>query len=117
MELSFRLADPADAELLGRLNFQLIRDEGHRNPMSEPELADRMREWLRSEEYQAAIFFLEADLIAYLLWRKEADGQVYLRQFFVARDWRGRGIGKTAFHIICGGVVAGRYQDQGGRAL
>jgi len=28
--LSFRLADPADAELLGRLNFQLIRFPGLR---------------------------------------------------------------------------------------
>lgn len=98
--LSFRLANPADAELLGRLNFQLIRDEGHRDPMSEPELANRMREWLGSEEYQAAIFFLEADLIAYVLWRKEGVDQVYLRQFFVARGWRRRGIGKAAFHIF-----------------
>ena len=48
----------------------------------------------------AAIFFLEADLIAYVLWRKEGVDQVYLRQFFVARDWRRRGIGKTAFHIF-----------------
>src|SRR3982074_3262779 len=77
--LSFRLADPSDAEFLGRLNFQLIRDEDHRNPMSEPELADRVRGWLRSEEYQAAIFFLEADLIAYVLWRKEGVGQVGAR--------------------------------------
>jgi GNAT superfamily N-acetyltransferase len=98
--LSFRLANPADAELLGQLNFRLIRDEGHRNPMSEPELAHRMREWLLSGEYQAAIFFLDADLVAYVLWRKEGSDQVYLRQFFVARDWRRRGIGKAAFHLF-----------------
>ncbi|MGA8479611.1 MAG: hypothetical protein WB696_16775 [Chthoniobacterales bacterium] len=67
MNLSFRVANPSDAELLGRLNFQLIRDEGHRNPMSESELVDRMQEWLRSGEYDAAIFFSEANLTAYVL--------------------------------------------------
>jgi hypothetical protein len=61
MELSFRLANPADAELLGQLNFQLIRDEGRRNRMSEPELADRMREWLRSLGFQDYVLSLERE--------------------------------------------------------
>ncbi|HET9376122.1 MAG TPA: hypothetical protein VFO40_14205 [Chthoniobacterales bacterium] len=47
-ELTFRVAHPSDAELLGRLNFLLIRDEGRRNPMSESELVARMQ-WLRSD--------------------------------------------------------------------
>ncbi len=51
-KLNFRAADPSDAELLGRLNFQLIRDEGHRNPMSEDGLVDRVREWLKLGEYE-----------------------------------------------------------------
>jgi hypothetical protein len=59
--LSFRLADPSDAELLGRLNFRLIRDEGHRNPMSEPELAHRMREWLRSLGFRDYALSLERE--------------------------------------------------------
>ncbi len=100
MNLSFRVADPSDAELLGRLNFQLIRDKGHRNPVSESEVVDRMQGWLRSGEYDAAVFFSEANLTAYALWRKEGPDQVYLRQFFVARDWRRRRIGQTAFHLF-----------------
>jgi ribosomal protein S18 acetylase RimI-like enzyme len=98
--LIFRVADPSDAELLGRLNFQLIRDEGHRNPMSEDELADRMREWLRSGEYEAALFFSGAELVGYALWRKEGADGIYLRQFFVDRNWRRRGIGAAAFHLL-----------------
>jgi hypothetical protein len=93
MNLSFRVADPSDAELLGRLNFQLIRDERHHNPMSESELVDRMQGWLRSGEYDAAVFLSEGKLIAYVLWRKQGPDQVYMRQFFVARDWRRRGNG------------------------
>jgi hypothetical protein len=94
-KLTFRVAGPSDAGLLGRLNFLLIRDEGHRNPMSESELAARMQEWLRSE-YKAALFFSGADLVGYALWRSEGANSVYLRQFFISRDRRRRGIGRAA---------------------
>jgi GNAT superfamily N-acetyltransferase len=67
--------------------------------MSESELAVRMQGWLRSE-YKAVLFFSGADLVGYALWRNEGADQVYPRQFFVARDWRRRGIGKAAFHVF-----------------
>jgi len=35
-----------DCPQLARLNLQLIRDEGHRNPMTSDELEARMRTWL-----------------------------------------------------------------------
>jgi GNAT superfamily N-acetyltransferase len=100
MELEFRVADPSDAKLLGRLNFQLIRDEGHRNPMTEAELADRMLEWLSSGTYEAALFFLEAELMGYALWSKDGVDRIYLRQFFVNRDWRRRGVATRAFNLL-----------------
>jgi len=57
MNLSFRVANPSDAELLGRLNFQLIRDEGHRNPMSESELvAPELRLTFFAVIWQGSVF-------------------------------------------------------------
>jgi hypothetical protein len=41
----YRLASLDDSEVLGELNHQLIQDEGHRNPMTIPELVTRMRFW------------------------------------------------------------------------
>ncbi len=37
-----RFASSTDTQILGELNHQLIRDEGHRNRMSIPELVTRI---------------------------------------------------------------------------
>ena len=41
-----RFASSTDSQILGELNHQLIRDEGHRNRMSIPELVTRIDKWL-----------------------------------------------------------------------
>jgi hypothetical protein len=53
--MKYRQATLNDSSLLAKLNHQLIRDEGHRNPMTVPELENRMRGWL-STDYEAIIF-------------------------------------------------------------
>jgi hypothetical protein len=47
--MTFRRASLDDCALLAELNHQLIRDEGHINQMTVPELEQRMRAWLSSE--------------------------------------------------------------------
>ncbi|MGY4827207.1 N-acetyltransferase family protein [Sphaerotilaceae bacterium SBD11-9] len=117
--LLYRLATVADAEVLGRLNHQLIKDEGHRNPMSEAELIERMRGWLSHDGYEALLAFdsprsrqaepapegarqlgsgpsLSCDgdkPVAYVLWRDQPDC-VYLRQIYVQRDYRRQGMAR-----------------------
>lgn len=97
-QLNFRAATVADTPLLAQLNHQLIRDEGHRNPMTAPELEQRMRQWLLTE-YAAVLFENNAQVLAYALYRETAD-EIYLRQFFVSRDQRRRGLGRLAVEII-----------------
>ena len=92
--MRFRFALPSDAELLAPLNAQLIRDEGHRNRMSVPQLAERMRGWL-SGEYRAVVFDDDDGVVGYALFRQEPE-HIYLRQFFVRPESRRRGIGRTA---------------------
>ncbi len=55
MKPIWREASEADVDLVAEWNHQLIRDEGHRNPMTVEALADRMRNWLRGE-YRAVVF-------------------------------------------------------------
>ncbi len=93
-----RLATTADVVLLGEWNHQLIRDEGHRNSMTPSELAERMRGWLEGT-YQAILFGEESELIAYALYREEAD-HIYLRQLFVRRDRRSKGVGRACLKIL-----------------
>lgn len=88
--LRFRIATLADTEALAHLNHQLIKDEGHRNPMNVVELAERMCGWLTDEGYEALLGCDGDELVAYVLWRDQPDS-VYLRQIFVQRDYRRQG--------------------------
>ena len=97
--MRYRLATTDDYPLLATLNHQLIRDEGHRNPMTVAQLEDRMRGWLASGEYQAMLFEQDSPVVAYALYR-DSETEVYLRQFFVVRDRRREGIGRRAIHLL-----------------
>ena len=96
--MTFRIATRADCALLAELNHQLIRDEGHRNKMSAPELEARMRGWIESE-YQAVIFEERSELVAYALYREQPE-EIYLRQLFVARHRRREGIGRNVVALL-----------------
>jgi len=96
--MRFRRATIADLPLLARMNARLIRDEGHRNAMTGPELQMRMQGWLAGK-YTAAIFESDAAQVGYVLYRRE-EPHIYLRQFFVERDWRRQGVGRAAIEWL-----------------
>ena len=96
--MDYRFATEADLNLLAEWNHQLIRDEGHRNPMSRLELRKRMRGWL-ANEYTAVIFSLDDEPVAYALYRESA-GEVYLRHLLVDRRHRRRGIGRQVVTVL-----------------
>jgi predicted GNAT family acetyltransferase len=100
----FRLASDSDVALLAELNHALIADEGHDNAMSVPELAARMRTWLAGE-YRAVLFLREDDVVAYALYRSDEWDRVHVRQFFVVRHARRRGIGRQALALFRREVV------------
>jgi predicted acetyltransferase len=92
--MNHRSATPADAPLLATLNRELIKDEGHRNRMTVPELEERMRGWLAGE-YTAILFEDQGTVVAYALFRELVD-QIYLRQLYVVRTHRRLGLGREA---------------------
>jgi GNAT superfamily N-acetyltransferase len=97
--LTYRKAKAADYPLLGALNLQLIRDEGHRNPMNVVELTDRMRRWLGLGEYTGRLFEENGQVVAYVLYREFAQ-EIYLRHLFVVRERRREGIGRKVMQIL-----------------
>ena len=96
--VTFRTATLDDCARLAGLNHQLIRDEGHRNPMTVPQLEERMRGWL-ADEYRAVIYEDGGEVVAYALFRED-ESEIYLRQLFVVRHRRGQGIGHRAVQIL-----------------
>ena len=96
--MNHRHATAGDCPLLAEWNHQLIRDEGHRNPMTVPQLQQRMAGWLAGE-YQAVIFEVNGEPVAYALFCEQAD-EIYLRHLFVVRNRRGQGLGRCAVDIL-----------------
>jgi ribosomal protein S18 acetylase RimI-like enzyme len=106
--LDLRPASADDAPLLARLNWQLIRDEGHANALDEERLAARMAGWL-AHGYRAWIARADGTVLGYCLARDEGDA-VHIRQLYVAPAARRRGVGRA--------IVAGlRAEAWPGRAL
>ncbi len=87
-----------DCPLLGMLNRELIRDEGHRNRMSVAELEERMRGWLAGE-YRGVIFEEGEVIVGYALFRPDEE-EIYLRQLFIVREQRRKGYGREAMRIL-----------------
>jgi len=96
--MQYRPATGDDALPLAQMNQRLIRDEGHRNPMSQDELLARMHAWLAGE-YQAVIFQDDAGPAGYALFRRDAN-YVYVRQFFVEPPRRRQRIGRAAIEHL-----------------
>ena len=100
-------ARPRDSARLAEMNKHLIEDEGHRNPMSIEELRKRMEDWLLSD-WEAVFIVEENATIGYALYQWRADSFnpneqfVYLRQFFISRSHRNRGMGTQSFNAIKG---------------
>jgi len=96
--MKYRYATLVDCPLLAQLNHQLIRDEGHPNPMTVSELEERMRDWLTTD-YQSVIFEIVSDVVTYALYRDDGS-EIYLRQFFVVLHRRREGIGRCAMRVL-----------------
>lgn len=97
-DVSARRARTEDIARLAGWNAQLIHDERNDGPMRTDELASRLREWL-VKEYSASVFEADGTPFGYALYR-ELPECVHLRHFFVARDFRRRGLGRRAFQAL-----------------
>lgn len=89
-----------DSETLALLNKQLIDDEKSDNPMSVAELTERMKGFL-SKEYSAYFFEAEDSVLGYALVKTDCK-PLYLRQFFIARQYRRQRLGTEAFYALMG---------------
>lgn len=96
--MEYRRATVFDAPALAAMNWQLIRDEGHRNPMDVSELTARMAGWLGGE-YEAVLFEASGQPLGYALYRRDPE-YIYLRQFFICPEFRRRGLGREAIEWL-----------------
>ncbi len=97
--MTFRFAGPRDVSLLAEANAELLEDERHELKLSREKLVERWSDWIAGE-YRAVLFEDDdSNPLAYALFRPAERG-VHLRQFFVWRGSRGKGVGRAAFQLL-----------------
>ena len=96
--MNLKKCSPEDAEKLAELNKHLIKDEKSDNKMSLCELQDRMKSFLETD-YTAYLFMEDNRIIGYALVNTRAE-PLYLRQFFIARNFRRNHKGRRAFELL-----------------
>lgn len=105
MTTMLRKATINDISRLAEMNKQLIEDERNRNPLTVHQLELRMQAWIDGS-WSAVMIYKNEKLIGYLLYQQREDDYfpeqriIYVRQFFVQRAYRRRGIGREAFEMI-----------------
>ncbi len=105
MALVIRLATEADLPRLALMNRRLIEDEGSRNPMALDQLAERMRGWLLGD-WTVKLFLADEIVVGYAVYQHRRDEYfpdhttVYLRQFYIEREQRDRGLGTEAVSLL-----------------
>ncbi|MEM7331525.1 MAG: GNAT family N-acetyltransferase [Chloroflexota bacterium] len=97
-DLIIREATQQDIPQLGKLNHQLIQDEGHENKLGVTGLQKRMAVWLL-HEYRCFVATQKHLIVGYALFKSTATG-FYLRQLFVSRDHRRLGIGTALLDFL-----------------
>ena len=107
MEIVLRQATEDEVTELATLNKRLVVDQGSRNPYTIPEYEDRFRDWLRGDEWNVDIFAdSEGVIFGYAVYTVQQDYYypdqevIYLRQFYIDRPKRRRGIGTAAYELL-----------------
>ena len=113
MPIELRAAAPDDLSLLAQMNDRLVEDQGSENPFSVSDLEDRFKTWLESEEWQIDVIKESDSIVGYAVYQQRSDYYVedqtvvYLRQFYIERQHRGRGLGTRAYPQL----VADRFPE------
>lgn len=98
-----------DIPFVAEMNIHLQQDEGSR-VMALDNAIERLSRWL-SRDYSCWVFSLGAQVIGYILYRptdpdtEGHSGGVYIRQFFIQPEFRGRGLGRAAFKLFQNDVI------------
>lgn len=101
IQTTYRFATLDDVPVLARMSRELTEDERHRN-RSRPLIwfEERMRNFLIGG-YRAVLFERDGQVAAYALYADLTDSDtIYLRQLFVERGQRRRGIGREAMRLL-----------------
>ena len=107
MDIQLRAVVEEDISTVAAMNQRLVKDEGSRNPFSEAQYRHRLESWLNDGEWELVLFTDSiGNVLGYAVYRLNGGAYcageevIELRQFFIDRPLRRRGLGKAAYKIL-----------------
>lgn len=105
MSIQLRIATSADSEYLLEMSYQLLEDEGLEEDISMIERQAVLQEWIE-DGWSILLILKDHQIAGYMIYRKQREEfpsheqTVFVREFFVRREYRRRGVGRSAFELI-----------------
>ena len=97
MDIIIILATKNDIPDLSVMNKHLMEDEKFDRPLNDEDLNKRWNEFLGLDRYKVILFKLKNDIIGYAVIHMDQT-PLYLRHFFIKREFRRKGYGTGSFH-------------------
>jgi len=105
--MHFRTIELGDIIQIAVWNVELHEDEGS-VPMSVVQATERIKAWLATGRFHGMVILLDKVEVGYLLYEEPAASadqrdsveSIYLRQFYIARESRRKGLGTEAFRFF-----------------
>jgi len=102
----------SEIPLVAKWNVQLHEDEASK-PIEIAAAEERHRRWLQLGTYKGAIFNVNGISMGYVIYEHRKvnpdyrdSESLYIRQFFIAREFRRKGYGTKAFRSILENIVS-----------
>ena len=105
MKVQVQSAIESDLSLLTVMNQQLIKDEGSQNPMNNEQLRERMLDWIQGD-WHVDLLLAGDEVIGYAVYQFRKGHyhtevtDVYLRQYFIKREYRSKGYGLSGIEKL-----------------
>jgi GNAT superfamily N-acetyltransferase len=117
--MTIRPATDRDVESLTNMNHQLVKDMVVAENWSHDVYRNRFGEWVAGAEWSVDLFEEDSDIVGYSVYQPRPDYYdetqmvIYIRQFFIERNHRRSGIGRSAFDHL----FESRFPEHDGLAL
>ena len=106
-EMKLRRADRNDIDQLVKMNLELMEDEQFDRPLEETQLRERMERFITDTVSHVFLIIQDTDVAGYAIVETNKT-PIYLRHFFIKRNFREKHLGTGAFKLLLNELKADR---------
>lgn len=98
--IQIRRASHNDAHQLAQWSYALAQEEGIRTTLTARQHEAQLGEWIASAQCVVHVIERGHAAVGFVIWGSHGPREVFVREFFVARDARRQGIGRAAVSLM-----------------